>query len=73
MVLGTLGAFPPCLCCSAELRARAAEESPRDLENQVIRDVRLEPVQDPAVGRLLDGLFLTRPTEWDDPYRFFGW
>ena len=39
----------------------------------MIRDVRLEPVQDPAVGRLLDGLFLTRPTEWDDPYRFFGW
>ena len=20
-----------------------------------------------------DGLYLTRPTEWDDPYRFFGW
>jgi hypothetical protein len=34
---------------------------------------RLEPVQDPSVGRWLDGLYLTRPTEWDDPYRFFGW
>jgi hypothetical protein len=26
-----------------------------------------------AVARCLDGLYLTRPTEWDDPYRFFGW
>jgi hypothetical protein len=38
-----------------------------------LADVRLEPVQDPTVGRWLDGLYLTRPTEWDDPYRFFGW
>jgi beta-galactosidase len=30
-------------------------------------------VQAPTVGRWLDGLYLTRPTEWDDPYRFFGW
>ncbi|HEV2211356.1 MAG TPA: hypothetical protein VG167_21535 [Verrucomicrobiae bacterium] len=29
--------------------------------------------QAPTVGRWLDGLYLTRPTEWDDPYRFFGW
>ncbi len=27
----------------------------------------------PSVGRWLDGLYLTKPTEWDDPYRFFGW
>jgi hypothetical protein len=38
-----------------------------------LADVRLEPIQDPAVGRWLDGLYLTHPTEWDDPYRFFGW
>ena len=38
-----------------------------------LADVRLEPIQDPSVGRWLDGLYLTRPTEWDDPYRFFGW
>jgi beta-galactosidase len=33
----------------------------------------VEPNQDPAAGRWLDGLYLTKPTEWDDPYRFFGW
>jgi hypothetical protein len=38
-----------------------------------LADVRLEPVQDPRVGRWLEGLYLTRPTEWDDPYRFFRW
>lgn len=38
-----------------------------------VADVRLEPVRDPAIGRWLEGLYLTRPTEWDDPYRFFRW
>ena len=38
-----------------------------------LADVRLEPIQDPTAGRWLDGLYVTRPTEWDDPYRFFGW
>ena len=38
-----------------------------------LTDVRLEPIQDPTAGRWLDGLYLTKPTEWDDPYRFFGW
>jgi beta-galactosidase len=38
-----------------------------------LADVRLEPVQDPTAGRCREGLYLTRPTEWDDPYRFFGW
>jgi hypothetical protein len=38
-----------------------------------LADVRLEPISDPSAGRWLDGLYLTRPTEWDDPYRFFGW
>jgi beta-galactosidase len=31
------------------------------------------PVQNPTPGRWLDGLYLTQPTEWDDPYRFFRW
>jgi hypothetical protein len=38
-----------------------------------LADVRLQPMPDPTVGRWLDGLYLTRPVEWDDPYRFFGW
>jgi hypothetical protein len=38
-----------------------------------LADVRLEPIQDPTAGRWLAGLYITRPTEWDDPYRFFGW
>ena len=25
------------------------------------------------INSVVDGLYLTRPTEWDDPYRFFGW
>ena len=32
-----------------------------------------KPVTDSAAGRWVAGLYLTRPTEWDDPYRFFGW
>jgi hypothetical protein len=27
----------------------------------------------PEGGRCLQGLYLTHPTEWDDPYRFFRW
>jgi hypothetical protein len=38
-----------------------------------LADVRLVPIQDPTAGRWLAGLYITRPTEWDDPYRFFGW
>ncbi len=38
-----------------------------------LTDIRLEPIPDPTVGRWLDGLYLTKPVEWDDPYRFFGW
>ncbi len=38
-----------------------------------LADVHLEPIQDPTVGRWLNGLYLTQPTEWDDPYRFFRW
>ena len=36
-------------------------------------DFSAEAIQEPTVGRWLDGLYLTKPTEWDDPYRFFGW
>jgi hypothetical protein len=33
-----------------------------------------EPVGDHLeVGRWLAGLYLDKPTEWDDPYRFFRW
>ncbi|MGE5295578.1 MAG: hypothetical protein ACM3VT_12175, partial [Solirubrobacterales bacterium] len=38
-----------------------------------LADVRLEPIQDPTTNRCLEGLYLTKPTEWDDPYRFFRW
>jgi beta-galactosidase len=38
-----------------------------------LAEARLEPIQDPTFGRALDGLYLTRPAEWDDPYRFFRW
>ncbi len=38
-----------------------------------LADVRLEPVNDPTDGRWLQGMYLTRPADWDDPYRFFGW
>lgn len=38
-----------------------------------LADVRLQPIPDPTNGRWLDGLYVTKPVEWDDPYRFFGW
>lgn len=28
---------------------------------------------EPGGGRWLEGLYLTQPVEWDDPYRFFRW
>jgi len=31
------------------------------------------PVQDDESGRWLEGLYLDKPEEWDDPYRFFRW
>jgi hypothetical protein len=33
----------------------------------------VNPSHDATAGRYLSGLYLTQPTEWDDPYRFFGW
>ena len=38
-----------------------------------LRDVRVQPIPDPREGRWLTGLYLDRPEEWDDPYRFFRW
>jgi hypothetical protein len=32
-----------------------------------------EPATDPTESRWLDGLYLDRPEEGDDPYRFFRW
>jgi beta-galactosidase len=61
---------------------QAKETAPKGTKFQIwfngtgklwLAEVRLEPIPDPATGRWLDGLYLTRPTEWDDPYRFFGW
>jgi len=31
------------------------------------------PVEDNESGRWLDGFYLDKPVEWDDPYRFFRW
>lgn len=31
------------------------------------------PVRSSEEARCLDGLYLDRPEEWDDPYRFFRW
>jgi len=31
------------------------------------------PVKDNESGRWLDGFYLDKPEEWDDPYRFFRW
>jgi len=36
-------------------------------------DLRMEPCKPPSEGRWLTGLYLDRPMEWDDPYRFFRW
>ena len=38
-----------------------------------VRDVRVSPIDPPTQGRWLKGLYLDRPVEWDDPYRFFRW
>jgi len=38
-----------------------------------LSDVRLEPCEPPTEGRWLTGLYLDRPVEMDDPYRFFRW
>lgn len=38
-----------------------------------LADLRLVPCQPPTHGRWNVGLYLDKPQEWDDPYRFFRW
>ena len=38
-----------------------------------LSDVVMTPIDPPSKGRWLTGLYLDRPVEWDDPYRFFRW
>ncbi|MBN1556569.1 MAG: hypothetical protein JW951_00320, partial [Lentisphaerae bacterium] len=38
-----------------------------------LADVSLTPCAAPTDGRWSGGLYLDRPEEWDDPYRFFRW
>jgi len=38
-----------------------------------LSDVVMSPIAPPSKGRWLTGLYLDRPVEWDDPYRFFRW
>ncbi len=38
-----------------------------------LADVAMTPCASPSEGRWLTGLYLDRPVEWDDPYRFFRW
>ncbi len=45
-------------------------QGPSALENG---DLSINAEGDGLAGRCLEGLYLTRPTEWDDPYRFFRW
>ncbi len=36
-------------------------------------DMHMEPCEPPRNGRWLTGLYLDKPIEMDDPYRFFRW
>jgi hypothetical protein len=36
-------------------------------------DVRMEACDPPWQGRWLTGMYLDKPVEMDDPYRFFNW
>jgi hypothetical protein len=38
-----------------------------------LSEIRMEPCEPPWKGRWLDGLYLDKPVEMDDPYRFFRW
>lgn len=38
-----------------------------------LAEVAIVPCDPPTEGRWLHGLYLDRPQEWDDPYRFFRW
>jgi hypothetical protein len=36
-------------------------------------DVHMVPCDPPSQGRWIGGLYVDKPREWDDPYRFFRW
>jgi beta-galactosidase len=38
-----------------------------------LSDIIMTPIAPPGEGRWLTGMYLDRPVEWDDPYRFFRW
>lgn len=38
-----------------------------------LSDVRMAPCDPPSQGRWTNGLYVDKPQEWDDPYRFFRW
>jgi len=38
-----------------------------------LSDVRVVPCDPPSQGRWTSGLYVDKPQEWDDPYRFFRW
>jgi len=38
-----------------------------------LSDLRIVPCDPPSQGRWSTGLYLDKPQEWDDPYRFFRW
>jgi hypothetical protein len=52
---------------TTQLLERFAEPLPQSTEPSLIK------ITTSNTARWLDGLYLTQPTEWDDPYRFFRW
>jgi len=38
-----------------------------------LSDIRMAPCDPPSQGRWTSGLYIDKPQEWDDPYRFFRW
>jgi hypothetical protein len=38
-----------------------------------LSDIRMAPCDPPSKGRWTGGLYVDKPQEWDDPYRFFRW
>ena len=38
-----------------------------------LSDIRMAPCDPPSEGRWTSGLYIDKPQEWDDPYRFFRW
>ena len=38
-----------------------------------LSDIRMAPCDPPSQGRWTNGLYVDKPQEWDDPYRFFRW